>query len=192
MVLFYKLTFIFTNIHSFHIFHSHLKLPSLFITWFLKTVHNKSHNMKALVTLNHSWSPFLPLICSYGKNMNFCGFLCGLLEYFHDKKTPPRSPCKSHNHDHQWADLVMAWLSLDKRIQEHKVVKLMWEFDCYYFVQDMPVSSHDSGYKQTWSKKIYYTIPSCSYKDSIVMRNFYKLILIWYNKSWWKWCTMTN
>ncbi len=27
------------------------------------TFHNKSHSMKALVILSHSWSPFLPLTC---------------------------------------------------------------------------------------------------------------------------------
>ncbi len=32
------------------------------------TFHNKSHNMKALVILSHSWSPFLPLTCLYGNN----------------------------------------------------------------------------------------------------------------------------
>ncbi len=34
-----------------------LKLPSLFAAWFFWTIHNKSHNMKALVILSHSWSP---------------------------------------------------------------------------------------------------------------------------------------
>ncbi len=32
------------------------------------TFHTKLHNMKALVILSHSWSPFLPLPCLYGKN----------------------------------------------------------------------------------------------------------------------------
>ncbi len=32
------------------------------------TFHIKSHNMKALVILSHSWSPFLPLTCLYGTN----------------------------------------------------------------------------------------------------------------------------
>ncbi len=67
-----------------------LKLPSLFAAWFIWTFHNKSHNMKALVILSHSWSPFLPLTCLNGKK-NFCGSLCTHLEYFL-KKTPPRSP----------------------------------------------------------------------------------------------------
>ncbi len=38
----------------------------------------------------------------------FCGSLCGLLEYFLEKKLLPDYPCKSHDHDHQWADLVIA------------------------------------------------------------------------------------
>ncbi len=49
------------------------KLPSLFDAWLFWTIHNKSHNMKALVILSHSWSPFLPLTCLYRKNMNLCG-----------------------------------------------------------------------------------------------------------------------
>ncbi len=57
-----------------------LKLSSLFAAWLFKTFHNKSHNMKALVILSLSWSPFLPLV--YMKNLNFCGSLCALLEYF--------------------------------------------------------------------------------------------------------------
>ncbi len=45
-----------------------LKLPSLFAAWRFWNFHNKSHNIKALVILSHSWSPFLPLICLHGKN----------------------------------------------------------------------------------------------------------------------------
>ncbi len=45
-----------------------LKLPSLFGTWPFWTFHNKSHNIKELVILSHSWSPFLPITCLYGQN----------------------------------------------------------------------------------------------------------------------------
>ncbi len=51
-----------------------LELPSLFVAWLFWTFHNKSHNMKALVILSHSWSPFLLLTCLYGK-ITFVG-LC--------------------------------------------------------------------------------------------------------------------
>ncbi len=44
-----------------------LKLPSLFDAWPFWTFHTKSHNMKALVILSNSWSPFLPLTCLYRK-----------------------------------------------------------------------------------------------------------------------------
>ncbi len=40
--------------------------------------------------------------------MNFCGSLWGLLEYFCKKKLPSDYPIKSHDHDHQWAVLVIA------------------------------------------------------------------------------------
>ncbi len=71
----------------------YLKLPSLFTAWPFWTFHIKSHNMKALVILSHSWSPFLPLTGLYGKNeLLWVSALCGLLEYFLEKKTPPRLP----------------------------------------------------------------------------------------------------
>ncbi len=50
-----------------------LKLPSLFASWRFWTFHIKSHNMKALVILSHSWSPFIPLTCLYGKKWTFVG-----------------------------------------------------------------------------------------------------------------------
>ncbi len=45
-----------------------LKLLSLFAAWLFWIFHTKSHNMKALVILSNSWSPFLPLTCLYRKN----------------------------------------------------------------------------------------------------------------------------
>ncbi len=86
-----------------------LNLPSLFAAWLVWTFHNWSHNMKALAILSHSWLPFLPLTCLYEKN-NFCGSLYDLLEYFRKNKLTPDYPWKSCHPDHQWADLVMAWL----------------------------------------------------------------------------------
>ncbi len=50
-----------------------LKLPSLFAAWLFGTFHTTSHNMKALVILSHSESPFLPLICLYGNKWTFVG-----------------------------------------------------------------------------------------------------------------------
>ncbi len=48
--------------------HELFLLPSLFTARLFWTFHNKSQNMKALVILSHSWLPFLPLTCFYGKN----------------------------------------------------------------------------------------------------------------------------
>ncbi len=64
----------------------YLKLPSLFAAWPFWTFHNKSHYMKALVILSHSWPPFLPLTFLM-EQMNFCGSLCCLLEYFREKNS---------------------------------------------------------------------------------------------------------
>ncbi len=52
-----------------------LKLPSLFTAWRFWTVHPKSHNLKTLVILRYSWSPFLPLTCLLGQKWPFVG-LC--------------------------------------------------------------------------------------------------------------------
>ncbi len=88
-----------------------LKLPSLFAVWLFWPFHTKSHNMKAFVILSHSWSPFLSLTYLYGKKWTFVGlcvaFWCIIL-----RKNSPYICIymQSHDHDHQWADLVMAWL----------------------------------------------------------------------------------
>ncbi len=68
-----------------------LKLPSLFAAWPFWTFHTKSHNMKALVILIHSWSPFLPLICLYGEN-ELIVVLCTPSGVFSWEKTPLRLP----------------------------------------------------------------------------------------------------
>ncbi len=67
----------------------YLKLPSLFAAWLFWTFHTKSHNMEALVILSHSWSPFLPLTCSYGKNklLWVSVWPSGVFSW---EKTPPR------------------------------------------------------------------------------------------------------
>ncbi len=50
---------------------SSLKLPSLFTVWLFRTFHSKSHNMKALVILSHSWSPFLSTYLFIWKQWTF-------------------------------------------------------------------------------------------------------------------------
>ncbi len=67
-----------------------LKPPSLFAAWLFWTFHTNSHNMKALVIPSHSWSPFLPLICLYGKSELLWISTCGLLDYFLKKTILPR------------------------------------------------------------------------------------------------------
>ncbi len=79
---------------------AYLKLPSLVTEWPFWTFHNQSHNMKAWGILSHSLSHFAHLFV-YMETMNFSW-----------EKTPTDYPCKPLDHDHQWADLVMAWLPL--------------------------------------------------------------------------------
>ncbi len=84
-----------------------LKLPSLFDAWLFWTFHTKSHNMKALVILSHSWSQFLPLIV-YMEKKTLVGLYAAFWGIFLRKKLLSDYPCKSHDHDPQWAVLVMA------------------------------------------------------------------------------------
>ncbi len=69
-----------------------LKLPSLFAVWLFWTFHNKSHNMTALVILSHSWSPFLPLTCLYGKNEILWVSVRPSGALSREKKLPPDLP----------------------------------------------------------------------------------------------------
>ncbi len=71
-----------------------LKLPSVFTARLFWTFHNKLHSMKALVILHHHDHYFSHLFV-FMKQMNFCGSMWALLEYFHEKKTP-HSPLFQH------------------------------------------------------------------------------------------------
>ncbi len=66
---------------------THLKLPSLFAAWLFWTLHTKPHNMKALVILSHSWSPFLPFNCLYGKKWNLLGLCTAFRSIFLSKNS---------------------------------------------------------------------------------------------------------
>ncbi len=65
-----------------------LKLPSLFAAWLFRTFHTKSHNMKALVILSHSWSPCLPLTCLYRKQWTFVSLCVAFWSIFLRKNSP--------------------------------------------------------------------------------------------------------
>ncbi len=84
---------------------------------------------------------------SYWKKLTFVVLY---VAFCRKKKLPSDYPGKSHDHDHQWADLVMVWLPLDKRKCEHKFVTVEWEFDCLHFTQCIPMSLHGIDNKQTW------------------------------------------
>ncbi len=137
-----------------------LKLPSLFVAWLFIINHIIWKHWSFLVIRDHHFSHLLV----YMEKINFCDSLCILLEYFHEKKCPPDYPCKSHDHAHQWAYLVMVWLPQAKRKCEHKVVRLVfvnillstcqWVHTAVYsvhanestqqFTQYMPMSPHSS------------------------------------------------
>ncbi len=69
-----------------------LKLPSLFAAWLFWTFHTKSHNMKALVILSHSWSSFLPLTCLHRTNELLWVSVSPSVFIFILGNTPPRLP----------------------------------------------------------------------------------------------------
>ncbi len=80
----------------------YLKLPSLYGAWLFWTFHTKSHNMKALVILNHSWSLFLPLHCLYGKDELLWVSVQPSGVFSWENKSPQITHAwKSYDHDHQ-------------------------------------------------------------------------------------------
>ncbi len=68
-----------------------LKIPSLIAAWLFWTFHSKSDNMKTLVILSHSWSPFLPPTCLYEQKEHLwvCVSHSGIFSW---EKTPSRLP----------------------------------------------------------------------------------------------------
>ncbi len=67
-------------------------------------------------------------------------------------------------------------ITLKQKETEHKVVWLVWEFDCLHFAQYISMSPHGIGCKQTWCKKIYRMIRATWLKP-LYMINFY-----WYHQ----------
>ncbi len=100
---------VYAHLHANVMGESKLKLPSLFAAWLFWTCHTKSHNMKALLILSHSWLPFLQLTCLYEKNELLWVSVLHSWK-FSWKKLFPDYKCKSHDYDHKWAALVMARL----------------------------------------------------------------------------------
>ncbi len=72
-----------------------LKLPSLFAAWLFWTFPTKSHNMKALVILSHSWLTFLLLTCLYGNKLTFVG-VCGVFWSIFLRKNFPQIIHENH------------------------------------------------------------------------------------------------
>ncbi len=101
-----------------------LKLPSLLAAWFFWTYQNKSHDIKILVDLIHSWSQFLTLTCLYGK-MNFWRVLCVFLKYFLKNKPSPKSPFSFRIRMFFIILLIPTLWNIVKIIQNDKLV-LVW------------------------------------------------------------------
>ncbi len=129
-----------------------LKLPSRFAGWFVWTFHNKSHNMKELVILRHSWSPFLPLTF-YREKVTFMG-LCAPFWSIFSRKNSPRFPfselflsniMKYGKNDIEWQTSVQSTSLRDCGIiggKEKEALKLQvfrwWPADRALFVKWPP------------------------------------------------------
>ncbi len=139
-----------------------VKLSSLFSAWLFWTLHNKSHNMKALVILSHSWSPFLPLTCLYGKK-ELLWVLVWPSGVFSWEKTPSRlimqitwpwTPVGRFGH---------GLITVGQKKCEHKVVRIVFVYfllsTCHWVHMALAINRPD--------------IPWCK----ILMKNLYTLFL---------------
>ncbi len=61
---------------------------------------------------------------------------------------------KSHDNDHQWADVLMTWLPLDNRNHEYKAVRLVWDVNCLHVAEYILISHHDIDSNQIWSRML--------------------------------------
>ncbi len=108
-----------------------LKLPSLFAAWHFWTFHTKSHNMKVLVILSHSWSAFLPPTCLYGKKRTFVDRCAAFWSIFAREKNPLRIPMQ----------ITWPWPPVGSF--SHGPINVRQK-------KYMPISPHDIGYKKIW------------------------------------------
>ncbi len=132
-----------------------LKLPSLLVAWFFWTFHNKSHNMKALVILSHSWitisATFVDLCVTFWsiflKNNS-----SQITHANHITMTTSRQIWA-------WRDYSKTKANVNIRLLELCDVYILLS-KCQWVHMALAISRHD--------------IPWCK----IVMRNFYKIILV--------------
>ncbi len=86
-------------------------------------------------------------------NTNLCS--CPLQ---HPEPPPPITKHANHmtittsGHIMSWPD----YLIKDNRKCEHKVVRLLWDFDCLHFAQYITIGPHDIYCKQAWCKVIHH------------------------------------
>ncbi len=89
----------------------------------------------------HSKSFMITISPSYlfiWKKWTFVGLCAAFWSIFLRKKLLLDYPCKSHDHDHQWSDLVLAWLLSEKRKCEHP----------FHAITSAP--GHENGYNGLW------------------------------------------
>ncbi len=136
----------------------------MFAAWLFWTFYTKSHNMKAWVILSHSWSPFLPLTCLYEKT-NFCAGLCAAFCSIFLRKNSPQITHANHM-SMTTCGQFSSWLDYCKTKENVKITLLDLCLFTFYSVQ---------ANESTWHW-LYKDLISSWCK--IVMRNFYKIILV--------------
>ncbi len=137
--------------------------PSLFAGWLFQLIilnhiirkHDQSKSF--MITISATFLFILKIFYFYGS-------LCRFLEYFLEKKTPPKLAIQIIWTWPQCADFVIAWLPQDKRKCEHNIVRLVFVYillsTCQWVYMALAIKRLD----------IY----------KIVMRNIYKII----GRSW--------
>ncbi len=140
-----------------------LKLSSLFVAWPFWTFHTKSHNMKGLVILSHSWSPFRPLTCLYEKKTFVC--LCAAFRSIFLRKNSSQIIHANHiTMTTCWQ--ILSWSDYRKTKENVNIT-----FVRHVFVHIL-LSTCQWVYMALAINRPY--IPLCK----IVMGNFYKIFLV--------------
>ncbi len=156
-----------------------LKLPSQFAAWFFWNFQiNHIINMKSLIILIHWWSPFYLLTYLYGENEILCGPSPPFWSIFSRKNSLQNAVPKIH-----------IWTSA--KISKNSCV---WWSDNQNksTPNNIALLSHAALLlgNPFWLSK--FELEWQFQENSFTMKHFYKIILVQYNETWWKWCRMIN
>ncbi len=115
----------------------YLKLSSLFMPWLFWTIQNKSHNVKALGHFMSLMITISPTYLLIWKKRTFVGLCAAFWSIFTAKCSPLITHLNHMTMTTCWQISLWPDYSMTKK-SDHKVVRLVWEFDCLHFTQYMP------------------------------------------------------